>query len=170
MADLPFSLLLRLGGILLPVLAGILIWSYYGRPTLSQSARPNIIAISPANAPPQSVPLSSEAAAIPPPTAATAPAPSVPTPVSMTSGFAEPSPVEAAAMGNSDAVATTRAAQPGPKGASGATPPAVPSARQAPAAAQQAKVPETRKQQAATAAQKKRDKEIDAKLSICSGC
>jgi hypothetical protein len=88
----------------------------------------------------------------------------------MTSGFAEPSPVEAAAMGNSEALATRRAAQPGPKGASAATPPAVRSARQAPAAAQQAKPPDARKQQPATAAQKKRDKGIDAKLSICGGC
>jgi hypothetical protein len=73
-------------------------------------------------------------------------------------------------MGKSDPVATTPAAQPGPKGVSTPTPLAAPSARQAPAAAQQAKAPDARKQQAATAAQKKRNKEIDAKLSICSGC
>lgn len=167
MADLPFSLLLRLAGILLSVLAGILIWSYYGRPALPLSARPNIVAAPPANAPLQSVPLSTEAAA----TAATpGPAPVEPTPVSMTASFAEPSPAEAGAMGKSDPVSTRGAPQPGPKGASTATPPAAPSARQASAAAQQAKTRDARKEQAPNAAQKKRDKDIDAKLSICSGC
>lgn len=168
----PYSLLIRLGVILAPILAGVLLWSYHHPPVSILSRKP--------------------AVAIPAPLPASAPNPSelAAEPAEPTEPVANPGP--AAASGVTPAVSAdpaapgvgafrsvtpgsqTAAPQGGAAAASAAaTPPALAGSRQQPAPGRERpKAPAVGKPEASSTPKtlQKLNKQIDRKLSICSGC
>jgi len=164
----PYSLLIRLGVILAPILAGVLLWSYYHPPVSVLSRKPAVAIPAPL---PASAPNPSELAAEPaepvadPGAAANAgvtPAVSV-----------DPTAPEAGAFRSVTPGSQTTAPQGGAAASTAATPPALAGSRQQPAPGRERpKAPGAGKPEASSTPRtlQKLDKQIDRKLSICTGC
>jgi hypothetical protein len=176
----PYSLLIRLGSILLPILAGVLVWAYYHPPAfLARNApavvtaprpasvpNPSELAVQPADpiagqdasAAPAEMPAPAAAATMPAPAATTA----TPAPAATTARPPDPDLPGAAALRNSTPVARAPAAQRMPAA------PAAPVAAQPPTPGAR----DIRKQEASSTPGtiEKLDKEIARKLTICEGC
>jgi len=161
----PYSLLIRLGVILAPILAGVLLWSYYHPPVSVFSRKP--VAAVPASVTTRA-PNASELAAEPadPVASPGAAAAAVAAPASS----AEPGGANSA-LRPVAASSQKAATQSDPAANTPAPAPALSGSRQQPAP-ERPKARDTRKQEAASAHKtiQKLDKEIDRKLSICSGC
>ncbi len=164
----PYSLLIRLGVILAPILAGVLLWSYYHPPVSVLSRKPAVAVAVPAPLT-ASAPNPSELAAEPadpvanPGTAAAAAV----TPAVST----DPAAPDAGAFRTVATGSQTAAPQGAPRTV--ATSPAPSGPRQQPAPGREhPKAPVAHKQEASSAHRtiQKLDKEIDRKLNICSGC
>jgi hypothetical protein len=162
----PYSLLIRLGVILAPILAGALLWSYRYPPAAVWTPKPPAVIPAPlaAGAPKPAEPAAD--AADPVANAASAAT------MTMPPSFAEPSVPERGALRGVAAGSRTAATQPAAAGPA-ATKPAMqgpPQPTTPPGDRRKAR--EVRKQEAASThkAIQKLDKEIDRKLSICSGC
>jgi|GEM_PF-4855712 len=164
----PYSLLIRLGVILAPILAGVLLWSYYHPPTSVLSGKPAVVIPAPPTA---STPSPSELAA--------EPADQVENPGA--AAAAEVTPAASADPAGPDAetfrtVATgsrATAPQAGPAAGTAPTSPAPAGPRQQPAPGRERpKAPSAHKQEASSTHRtiEKLDKEISRKLNICSGC
>ena len=162
----PYSLLIRLGVILGPILAGVLVWSYYHPPAAIFSPKKPSVTAAPVPVP---APNLSELAAEPAETIADPVAAAAPVAMPAAAAFSEPD-----AGGFRGAAMPKPVATPGGTVASThATPPAVLGPRQQSAAGpERRKARDARKQEAASAHKsiQKLDKEISRKLSICSGC
>jgi len=164
-----YSLLIRLGIILAPILAGCLLWSYHHPPAAVFARKPAAAIPAPATANARNPPeLDAERAdPVADPDAAAA----VATPA-ISADPAAPDP------GASRPIATgsRTTAAPAPVGAAAstaATSPALLGARQQPPPGRERpKARDARKQESASTHRtiEKLDKEIDRKLSICSGC
>lgn len=164
----PYSLLIRLGVILAPILAGVLLWSYYHPPVLVLSRKPAVAVPAPLTA---RAPNPSELAAEPIDPAANpgaAAAAAVPPAVS-----ADPAAPDAGAFRTVATGSQTATPQGGAAASTAATSPALSGPRQQPATGREhPKAPVAHKQEASSAHRtiQKLDKEIDRKLNICSGC
>jgi hypothetical protein len=167
----PYSLLIRLGVILVPIVTGILLWSYYHSPGSVFSAKPAAVIPAPFTA---GTPKPSEPVA----EAAAEPAEPVEPPIAAATAFAPAPAVAPSTAGPGtkgfQGIATGQpaAAPGGPVASTAATAPAPPALKQAAPGRERTKAGETRKQEAASAHKtiQKLDKELDRKLSICSGC
>ena len=159
----PYSLLIRLGVILAPILAGILLWSYYHPPVSVLSRKPAVAIPAPLTA---SAPNPSELAAEPADPVAN---PGAAAAAAVTPAVsADPAAPDAGAFRTVATGNQTAAPQGAPSIA--ATSPALSRPRQQPAPGRER--PKAHKQEASSAHRtiQKLDKEIDRKLNICSGC
>jgi hypothetical protein len=164
----PFSLLIRLGVILAPILAGVLLWSYYHPPALVLSRKPAVAIPAPL---PARTPNPSELAAEPADPVAT---PGAAAAAEMTPAVsADPAAPDAGAFRSVTPGSQTTAPQGGTAASTAATSPALAGSRQQPAPGRErAKAPTAGKQEASSIPRtlEKLDKQIDRKLSICTGC
>jgi hypothetical protein len=163
----PYSLLIRLGVILAPILAGVLLWSYYHPPVSVLSRKPAVAIPAPL---PARTPNPSELAAEPADPAAT---PGAAAAAEVTPAVsADPAAPDAGAF-RSVAPGSQTAPQGGAAASTAATPPALAGSRQQPAPGRERpKAPAVGKQEASSTPRtlEKLDKQIDRKLSICTGC
>ena len=181
--DRPYSLLLRLGIILLPILAGVLAWSYYH--PLGSVLTSKAVVVLPAPVTPRTAPASELAAE--PADAAAVPETRAPVAIPARAPVAIPAPTAPAVsaqpagprIGPALGFAPDRPMPPPmpPQASTGAgtaaSMPAGPSAKQPPASGrEQSKAAEARKQDANSANRtiQKLDSEVDRKLGICRGC
>jgi hypothetical protein len=166
----PYSLLLRLDMILLPILAGVLAWSYYHplgsmltpkaaavipAPATGKTPNPTELAAEPADPVIPGIPAAAVDAAAPMPAAPLRPAP----------------PNTGAAL--SFAPDSQMPPQAGTGAGAAATLPAPPGTKQQPASGREhSKARDARKQEAASTHTtiQKLDNEINRRLSICRGC
>ena len=166
----PYSLLIRLGVILAPILAGVLLWSYYHPPVLVLSRKPTVAVAVPAPLT-ASAPNPSELAAEPTdPVANPGAAAAVAVPPAVS---ADPAPPDAGALRTVATGSQTAAPRGGAAAGTAATSPALSGPSQQPATGREhPKAPVAHKQEASSAHRtiQKLDKEIDRKLNICSGC
>jgi hypothetical protein len=165
--DWPYHLFLRLGAILLPILAGIVVWSYY-RGHATRPPRPTAaIAVPSTENPLKSLDLTPElrAGEQPAPVAA---APSAGVSPALPTSFAGPSAAEAEAMRKANALATPPGVAAPIRGA--ARPPRPATSGQPASTGNRPKARDARKEEARSVSSQKLDKELDRKLSICSGC
>jgi predicted component of type VI protein secretion system len=163
----PYSLLIRLGVILAPILAGALVWSYYHPPASVLSRKP-----APAMPPlAASAPNPSELAADPADAVANPAPPAAAVTMPATSADrSAPAPGGLRSVATGSPTATTK---PGAVASTAATTPPIPGPPQQTAPGGERRKPrDIRKQEASSAhrAIQKMDREIDRKLSICSGC
>jgi hypothetical protein len=170
----PYSLLIRLGAILVPILAGILVWSYYHPPVSLLSPRAPSVIPAPLAA---TAPKASESADEPtdPISGPAAVGASAPVPaVAPENVRPDPGTFRTIATGKQTSSGAPRAPPPastsGPLATNPATPPTAP--QSAASGRERTKTRDARKQEPAPAHStiQKLDKEIDRKLSICSGC
>jgi hypothetical protein len=164
----PYSLLIRLGVILAPILAGVLLWSYYHPPASVLSGKPAVVIPAPPTA---STPSPSELAAEPvDPVANLGPAAAAGvTPATS----ADPAGPDAETFRTVATGSRVTAPQAGPPAGTAATSPAPAGPSQQPAPGRERpKAQDARKQEASSTHRtiQKLDKEIDRKLNICSGC
>jgi hypothetical protein len=164
----PYSLLLRLGIILLPILAGVLAWSYYH--PLGSMLTPKAAVVIPAPAA-SKAPNPTELIVVPADAVAPADAPAA----AATSAAVPARPVApntGAALGFAPDT-QMRPTQVGPGARTAATMPALPGTKQQPVSGREpSKARDARKQEAASTHRtiQKLDNEVDRKLSICRGC
>jgi hypothetical protein len=171
----PYSLLLRLGTILLPILAGVLAWSYYHPLGSILTPKAAVVIPAPTSKAPNPTELAAEPADPADPAAVTSGAPAVAAgPAAATSAvLTRPvAPNTGAALGfapDSQMPPT----QVRPPAGTAATIPALPGTKQQPAPGREpSKARDTRKQEAAFTHRtiQKLDNEINRKLSIFRGC
>ena len=164
----PYSLLIRLGVILAPILTGVLLWSYYHPPVSVLSRKPAVAVPAPLTA---SAPNPSELAA--------EPADPVANPDAAAAAAVTPAVSAAPAAPDAGAFRTVATgSQPAaPRGgaaaSTAATSPALSGSRQQPAPGRERpKARDAREQEASSTHRtiQKLDKGIDRKLNICSGC
>lgn len=164
----PYSLLIRLGVILAPILAGVLLWSYYHPPASVLSRKPAVVIPAPLTA---SAPNQSELAAEPADPVANPGAAAVAA-VTPTAS-ADPTRPDAETFRTIATGSRATAPQVGPAAGTAAASPAPAAPRQQPAPGRERpKAQDARKQEASSTHRtiQKLDKEIDRKLNICSGC
>ena len=178
----PYSLLLRLGIILLPILAGVLAWSYYH--PLGSVLTPRAVVVIPA---PVTIKTALAELAAEPGDAASAPETPARVAVPARAPVASPAAVAPAVSAQGAAPRTGPALgfapdrpipppmppQAGIGAGTAATMPAPPSAKQPPASGREpSKAAEARKPDATSANRtiQKLDNDIDRKLGICRGC
>jgi hypothetical protein len=183
----PYSLLIRLGILLLPILTAVLIWSYHHPPASMLAQKPAGVIVIPApakgGAPFGPLPEAANPVSGPAPIG-TAPPP-VPAPASVSTRMSAPAPAQQPARPDGANIRAPAMGSRTPPGSPAIPPsamslsPAAPAPAIAPFASQseasgreQAKARDPRKRQPAGSggAVQKLDKEIDGKLSICRGC
>jgi hypothetical protein len=167
----PYSLLLRLGIILLPILAGVLALSYYH--PLGSMLTPKAAAVIPAPAA-SKAPNPTELIVVPADPAVTSETPAAaagPAAVTPAVSARPVAPNTGAALGFAPDT-QMRPTQVGPGAGTAATMPTLPGTRQQPAPAREPSKARARKQEAASTHRtiQKLDNEFDRKLSICRGC
>ncbi len=163
----PYSLLIRLGVILAPILAGVLLWSYYHPPASVLSRKPAVVIPAPLTA---SAPNPSELAAEPAEPVAD---PGAAANAGVTPAMsADPTGPDAETFRTVATGSQTTAPQGGAAAGTAATSPAPSGPRQSAPGRERPKAPGPHKQEASSTHRtiQKLDKEIDRKLNICSGC